>query len=222
LHFCAWPHSPCARIQIPDSTIDLTEYIPKAPTIFRGTVVDSSIVEDDRIPAKAIARLEVQRWYRGEEGPAATVYYGVGGIAGHNCIDLKPGTQWLIFATEQNGHLEFVDDCYGAVADSPLIAPSLPHPDMLAQLEVDFEAGLDDPNPANRLVGIQRLGGSSPHHRVPHFTALSKTEMRGKRIGQRIRPFAEAIQRYFREFAKCLCGEKRIHRRFSSLGNLAR
>jgi HEAT repeat protein len=30
---------------------------------------------------------------------------------------------------------------------------------MLGQLEADFEAGLDDPDPANRLISIQRLGG---------------------------------------------------------------
>jgi hypothetical protein len=114
----AIPFALLARIQMAESTIDLTLYTSKSPMIFRGTVVDSSVVEDDRIPAKAIARLEVQRWYRGEDRPTATVYYEVGGMAGHNCIDLRPGTHWLIFATEQNGHLEFVDDCYGAVAVS--------------------------------------------------------------------------------------------------------
>jgi HEAT repeats len=148
-----------ARIQMQEFAIDLTEYIPIAPIIFRGTVLDDYVFEDNRIPARAIARLEVQRWYRGEDIPTATVYYGVRGIAGHNCINLKPGTHWLIFATEQNGHLEFVDDCYGAVTVSPLIAPALPHPDVLAQLEADFEAGSADADPANRLVSIQRMGG---------------------------------------------------------------
>jgi hypothetical protein len=148
-----------ARIQMQEFAIDLTEYIPIAPIIFRGTVLDDYVFEENRLPARAIARLEVQRWYRGEAGPTATLYYGVGNFGGHNCIDLKPGTHWLIFATEHNGHLEFVDDCYGAVAVSPLIAPALPHPDVLAQLETDFEAGLADADPANRLVSIQRMGG---------------------------------------------------------------
>jgi len=52
-----------------------------------------------------------------------------------------------------------VDDCYGAVAVSPLMASGPQNSAILAQIESDFTAGLADPDPENRIISIQRLGG---------------------------------------------------------------
>jgi hypothetical protein len=71
---------------------------------------------------KTMARLRARRWYRGEGNSSdVEIYYADGEFLGHNCIHLKTGQEWLVFANEVNGHLEFVDDCYAAVAVSHLI-----------------------------------------------------------------------------------------------------
>src|SRR5258708_2781790 len=77
---------------------------------------------------------------------------------GHDCIDFERGTHWLIFASEPDRYLELVDDCYAAVAVSPIIASVLRPPNMLAQIEADFTAGLTDSRRAGRIASIQGLG----------------------------------------------------------------
>jgi hypothetical protein len=155
------PSTVWARTEQPAAAIDLTRFTSTSPAIVRGVVVDVTVTREDQgFPLALAAQLQVQRWYRGGDGPYITVQYEAGiGIPGHNCIDFEPGAYWLISATERNGHLELVDDCYGAFAVSPIIAPPLQHPDMLAQIEGDFMAGLDDTDGAGRLLSIQRLGG---------------------------------------------------------------
>jgi hypothetical protein len=156
-----------ARTEQPVGTVDLTGFVAKSPAIFRGVVREISIVPGSSLPLTAVAQLDVERWYRGGGAMDATVHYQAGfRVPGHGCIDLIPGTRWLIFATEHNAHLEFVDDCYGAVSVSSLMAAPLQLPDMPAQMEADFTAGLSDSDHAGRLVSIQRLGGlKSPSSR---------------------------------------------------------
>src|SRR5712664_1058811 len=59
-------------------------------------------------------------------------------VNGHSCIDFKPESHWLVFATQQNGHLELVHDCSGAVRVSPLLGPVLGCIGLIAQMEADF------------------------------------------------------------------------------------
>jgi len=150
-----------SRMAWPPSTIDLIPLTASTvPAIFRGVVLDVSIEQGNVLPYRAVARLRVERWYRGERDSDVLVDYTTGaGIPGHYCIDFKPGEHWLIFGFERNGHFELVDDCYAAVVVSPLLAPVQPGRDMLDQMQADFTAGLDDPDRAGRLVSIQRLGG---------------------------------------------------------------
>jgi hypothetical protein len=148
-----------SRLEVPPATVDLTPFTSTAPRIFRAVVRDVSAMQSHRRVFSAVVRLQVQRWYRGEGASDASLHYETSHFSGHNCIDFKPGTHWLIFATEENGYLKLVDDCYGAVAVSPMIAPALQSPDMLAQIEADLTAGLADSDRAGRLLSIQRLGG---------------------------------------------------------------
>lgn len=102
-----WP-----RIPEPEAIIDLTEYT-QSPVVFRGTVLDVSpaLLEDTGAPM--VARFQVDRWYRNPEGVDAAVHFAPyelqSAINGHDCIDFKPGTHWLVFATNESGHLELVD-----------------------------------------------------------------------------------------------------------------
>ncbi len=146
---------------MPHGTIDLTEFISSAPAIFRGVVVDVKVDQSStQMPIRASARFKVQRWYRGSGSSAADLRYETGfHIPGHNCLDFKPGTYWLVFATERGGHFEFVDDCYGAQPVSPLIASTSRGSDVVSRLEADLAAGLADSDRKGRLVSIQGLGG---------------------------------------------------------------
>ena len=152
-----WP-----RIPEPEAIIDLTEHTA-SPVMFRGTVLDVSraLLEDTGAPM--VARFQVDRWYRNPFGvdPAVhfTPYELQDAINGHNCIDFKPGTHWLVFATNESGHLELVHDCSGAVRVSPLLDTAPPRTDPISQMEADFIAGLEDAAPAARVISVQRLGG---------------------------------------------------------------
>jgi hypothetical protein len=149
-----------SRIESPPSTVDLTRFVSEAPIIFRGVVLNVSVTEGRQLPLAAVAQLRVQRWYRGEGGSEARVYYQTGfRIPGHDCIGLKPGGHWLIFAAQQNGRLKFIDDCYAAVAVSPEMAPTHDPLNVFAQIGADFAAGLGDSEKAGRIVSLQRLGG---------------------------------------------------------------
>jgi hypothetical protein len=80
-------------------------------------------------------------------------------VNGHACFDFQPGSDWLIFATRQHERLELPDDCDGAVPVSSLLGATMEGAGVAAQMEVDFIAGLADPNPRARLTSVQRLGG---------------------------------------------------------------
>jgi hypothetical protein len=151
------PHSVWARLIGPESTYDLTGMITRAPLIFTGVVADVSV--DRRF--KGNARIRVTRWYRGGTGPEAVVNFWAGAsVSGHSCIYPKPGSPMLVFATAaKRGHLDFVDDCFGAVSVSRLLSPGATQPDVLSQMVADFSAGLADPDLQSRLFSIQRLGG---------------------------------------------------------------
>jgi len=152
---CFVPGSLLSRIQLPEGAIDLTRFVSSAPVILRGVVAEVAVTDT----GSQFARLQVDRWYRGEGAPSLVRYRTGFGMPGHDCINFKPGTYWLIFAQDGGGHLELLDDCYGAVAISSQIAPASPHPEIVPQIEADLIAGLADTDPAGRLVSIQRLGG---------------------------------------------------------------
>jgi hypothetical protein len=160
--FVGLPVSVWPRIPEPEAIIDLTGYTA-SPVVFRGTVLDVSpaLLEDTGAPM--VARFQVDRWYRNPFGVDAAVHftpYSLGAAdGGHNCIDFKPGTHWLVFATNESGHLELVDDCEGAVRVSPLLDNAPARTDPISQMEADFTAGLEDGDPAARIISIQRLGG---------------------------------------------------------------
>lgn len=157
---CVAPAKLWSRIEVPPYAVDLATFVSSAPVIFRATVLDVSDVAKEPDGFTTVAHLRVDRWYRGGSSPSVAVEYQEGlHLMGHDCISLKSdGTEWLIFAREQKGHLEFVDDCYAAVRVSPLLGSPSPRQDTLAQIEADFEAGLSDPEPAGRLLSIQGLG----------------------------------------------------------------
>jgi hypothetical protein len=154
------PSTLSARLEQPAGTIDLTQFVSTAPEIFRGIVLDVADARGESFSAAASARFKVERGYRGAAGSEERIRYNPHHFSpGHDCIEFRPGTHWLVFANMRKGYLELVDDCYGAVGISPLMASVLQPSDILAQLEADFIAGLADPASAGRLFSIQRLGG---------------------------------------------------------------
>ena len=153
------------RLMSPPSMADVRQLAERAPLVFRGHVLTvTPITKDTNSSARveSIAKIQVDRWYRGK-GPTEVLlrfaYSGEIFANGHDCIDFHPETYWTVFAVEKNGQMEMIDDCEGALTISPLLGPYLGNADWLAQMEADFLAGLEDHDSAARLSSIQRLGG---------------------------------------------------------------
>ena len=153
------------RLMNPPSMADVRQLAEKAPLVFRGhvlTVTPNATNAEAGARVESIAKIQVDRWYRGEESTDALLRFVYSEEIfgdGHDCIDFRPGTYWTVFAAEKNGQMEMIDDCEGALTISPLLGPDLGNADWLAQMEADFLAGLNDQNSAARLASIQRLGG---------------------------------------------------------------
>jgi hypothetical protein len=151
-----------ARLEWPASLTDLTEYSHAAPIIFRGRVLSVAPGRgyDSRL---AVARFQVDRWYRKPGMAEVEIYFAPyrdpGMTNGHACIDFKTESYWLVFAKEINGHLTPFDDCNGALPVSARVGPIMQEAAMSTQMEADFLAGLEDVDQDARLFSIQRLGG---------------------------------------------------------------
>ncbi len=144
---------------------DVRQLAERAPLVFRGhvlTVTPITTNSESGARVESIAKIEVDRWYRGKGSTEALLRFAYSGeifANGHDCVDFRPETYWTVFAVEKNGQMEMIDDCEGALTISPLLGPNLGNADWLAQMEADFLAGLNDHDSAARLSSIQRLGG---------------------------------------------------------------
>ena len=165
------------RLMLPPSMADVRELAEKAPLVFRGhvlTVTPTATNTGLGARVESIAKIQVDRWYRGKGSTEALLRFAYSGeifANGHDCIDFRPETYWIVFA-KNDGPMEMIDDCEGALTISPLLGPDLSNADWLIQMQADFLAGLNDHDSVARLASIQRLGGlklpSSRHalHRV--------------------------------------------------------
>jgi len=153
------------RLMLPPSMADVRELAERAPLVFRGHVLTVTPITTNTEPGarvESIAKIQVDRWYRGKRSAEALLRFAYSGeifANGHDCIDFRPETYWTVFAVEKNGQMEMIDDCEGALTISPLLGPDLGNANWLAQMEADFRAGLNDQDSAPRLASIQRLGG---------------------------------------------------------------
>lgn len=152
------------RLMFPPSMADVRGLAEKAPLVFRGHVLTvTEIIKNPEPGARveSVAKIQVDRWYRGSGSTEVSLRFAYPDFAsnGHDCIDFRPDTHWVVFAAEKGVQLEMIDDCEGALTISPLLGPDLKTADWLSQMEADFLAGLDDHNLGARLASIQRLGG---------------------------------------------------------------
>jgi HEAT repeat protein len=155
-----------SRLMQPASMVDIRYWAEKAPLVFRAhvlTVTPASTNADPATLVPSIAQIQIDRWYRGTGPAQASLRFsyspGNVGLMGHDCIDFQPETYWLVFAIGNDGQLEMIDDCEGALTISSRLGPDLHATDWPSQMEADFLAGLNDPDSAARLASIQRLGG---------------------------------------------------------------
>jgi hypothetical protein len=154
------------RLMAPPAYADVRAMAEAAPLVFRGHVLsvipptESSV---NGLSPRRTAKIQVDRWYKGEESTEILIPFRFPGegilIQGHDCIDFQRGSYWIVFAGRKNGRVELFDDCHGALAISPRLGREQKEARWIVQMEADFLAGLDDPDPAARLVSIQRLGG---------------------------------------------------------------
>jgi len=161
----SWSTAPLrARLMWPPSMADVRELARKASLVFRGhvlVVIPLTSHAGTGAENMYMARIQVDRWYRGKGPTEETLRFRYGSFAsnGHDCIDFRTETYWVVFAHEEQGQLQLIDDCEGALTISPLLGRDLETSDWLAQMEADFLAGLNDQDSAARLASIQRLGG---------------------------------------------------------------
>src|SRR6266849_949533 len=152
------------RLMLPPSMADVRELAQKAPLVFRGHVLTVTLTTTNTGPGarvESIAKIQVDRWYRGKGSTEALLRFAYSGeifANGHDCIDFRPETYWIVFA-KNDGQMEMIDDCEGALTISPLLGPDLGNADWLTQMQADFLAGLNDHDSGARLASIQRLGG---------------------------------------------------------------
>jgi len=149
---------------LPPSMVDVRELAEKSPLVFRGhilTVTPLTFNSETGAGNLYSAKIQIDRWYRGKGATEQTLQFAYGSFAsnGHDCIDFRPETYWLVFGDEQGGRLQLIDDCEGALTISALLGRYLATTDWLAQMELDFLAGLNDLDSDARLSSIQRLGG---------------------------------------------------------------
>lgn len=160
-----------SRLMIDQSMVDVRDQAEKAPLVFRGHVLTvrpdpsekgtAMWIDGKPFNTNFVATFEVDRIYRGTPPSGAVVHFSFGaqGLDGHDCIDFRPGQNWLVFAVKQNGLLKLLDDCTGALGISSRLAPKARPLGWLAQMEADFIAGLEDSDLQSRIFSIQRLGG---------------------------------------------------------------
>jgi hypothetical protein len=152
------------RLMFPPSMADVRSLAENAPAVFRGRVLAVAPITSNTEPGArviSLATFQVDRWYRGMQSTLVSLNFAYSnfGANGHDCIDFRPDSYWIVFAVERNGQLEMTDDCIGALTISSLLGPNLGGTDWLAQMEADFLAGLSDHESEARLASIQRLGG---------------------------------------------------------------
>jgi len=159
-----FPLSCWARIPIPEGTEDIPYLAESASSVFHARVVriESSDQETEWRQA-GIATLAVYRWYKGDPRPSTVrlrfSYDNNSAVNGHDCIDLRRSSTWLIFANQTpSGLFEFSHDCQGGLPMGSICAPSASETG-LKQLQQDLIAGLSCSEPDMRLANIARLGG---------------------------------------------------------------
>jgi hypothetical protein len=152
------------RLMGPPSMADVRALAERAPSVFRGHVLTITPIATNTGPGarvESIAKIQVDRWYRWKGSTEVLLRFAYPGYVanGHDCIDFRPDTYWIVFAVEKNGQLEMIDDCEGALTVSPRLGPEIANADWPVQMEADFLAGLNDYDSTARLASIQRLGG---------------------------------------------------------------
>jgi len=168
-----FPPGVAARIPLPKGTEDVRDLFASAPLVFHGRVLNvesrehRSIEEDvkhfdwdARNNQARIATFQVDRWYKGSSQLSTVKLqfdYGADAINGHDCIDLRQNTTWLVMARQRgDGVLEFSDDCEGGRPASSILSPYSSEAGV-RQLQRDLIAGLQDLSwPIVQLGGVRR------------------------------------------------------------------
>ena len=193
-----------ARIPRPEGTEDIPYLAESASSIFHARVIN--IAPSDRETEwrqAGIATLAVYRWYKGDPRPSTVrlrfAYDSNSAVNGHDCVDLRRSSTWLIFANQTSpGLFEFSHDCQGGLPMASIFGPST-RKNWLQQLQQDLIAGLSDGDPAMRLANIARLGGLKLAYSPTRFISLSSTELKRNRNGRLMPRFAQETLASFRK-----------------------
>jgi hypothetical protein len=86
------------RLMNPSSMADVRQLAERAPLVFRGrvlTVIPTTINTEPGASFESIAKIQVDRWYRGKGTTEASLRFAYGGFAanGHDCFELGASCQ---------------------------------------------------------------------------------------------------------------------------------
>lgn len=154
-----WPPGPEDLVRIPDLA-------DKSSFVCKGEVTSAPQVKTayGLLPRKTgVAIIRIDRCFKGKlvgEVKIATDEYfpaaGWGG-GGHLFIP-KVGEYLMFFLVKKENIFDLLDQDGGALPVSRLMSANQPTGNVLANLENDFRAGLDDPDPEMVLKSILWLG----------------------------------------------------------------
>ena len=161
---CLMPVSAWSRLRVLPGQENIRGMAEESKFVFRGQVVGLELSKNEPGDRKGVAIIAADRWYKstGRLSNSSRVrvqFAYTSWLQGHDCEDLVLESYWVVFGRQgDNGEIELVHDCYGALPVASLLSPQFSG-DLLSRLELDFRAGLEDSNPNSRLASIQRLAG---------------------------------------------------------------
>jgi hypothetical protein len=124
--------------------------------------------------SSGVATVLVERYYKSTDtGSSIKVRYSKPeASAGTNSVTLAPGEHVLLFLRRANQEFEFADPWFSKLPMSSYLAKEGRRPG-LAQLELDLEAGLNDPQRQSIRNNLEILGGMEKLERTTKIRELA-------------------------------------------------
>ncbi len=149
-----------------ESFVDIPKLVSKTEFVCKGEITSApktSSIDGPLPRMTGTARVHIDRCFRGTVEAdillAADEYTPSGGWVGGGHLFLPvQGEYLLLFLKRKDLEYEIIDESYGALPVSRLLATPFNSSDPLSGLEDDFKAGLDDPDHEIQLQSILWLG----------------------------------------------------------------
>ena len=156
---------------------DIPDLVSRSTLACKGEVVYAPevMIVDNPKDQVATATVSMDRCFKGHAQVVRVVFDAFttgGGHSGGPLFRLTTGDHDLFFLKLQGDNFVAVNNRSGALPISRKMGPSAEGSDSLTQLELDFKAGLNDPDPELVLASICLLGAIKHLHSTSELLAL--------------------------------------------------